>query len=105
MKITTNIITEKYKVELARYNGKGTSLRLGFDGSWVGQEVLLIPILDDDLIKIKQLKDETFLINVCALEVFKKKVVPYNKERPQKGGRTYVPTDYIGCQILIVPIQ
>lgn len=105
MQITTNIITETYKIELARYNGKNTSFRLGFDGSWVNKEILLIPILDDDLIKIKELKDGNYLINVCALEIFKKLVVPQNKDRPQKGGRVYVPATYIGCDFLIVPIE
>lgn len=105
MKITTNIITEKYEIKLARYNAVGTSLRLGFSGEWVDKEVLLIPILDDDLIKIKELEDGSFLINVCALEILKKTIVAQHKGRPQKGGRTYVPTDYIGCKILIVPVE
>lgn len=105
MQITTNILTEKYEIKLARYNGKGTSLRLGFSGEWVDKEILLIPILDDDLIKIKENPDGTFLINVCALEMFKKVVVPQNKEQKTKGGRAYVPNDYIGCKILIVPIE
>lgn len=105
MQITTNIITENYKIELARYNGKETSLRLGFDGSWSNKEVLLIPILDEDLIKIKERDDGSYLISVCTLEIFKKMIIPQNKDRPQKGGRCYVPSKYIGCDFLIVPIE
>ena len=105
--MTINIKTDEYEIKLGRWDNSKTafSLRIGFPGSWVGKDVLLIPIVDDDLIQIKELDDETYLISIYALEMFKKTVNAQNKDRPQKGGRVYLSKEYMGCNILIIPVE
>ena len=103
--ITINIKTDTYKIKFARWDGgTSSSLRLGFDNTWVGKDVLLIPILDDDLLRVTEL-DDGYLINICSLQVFKKTVQPHHKDRPERGGRAYVPMDCMGYDILIIPVE
>ena len=45
------------------------------------------------------------MISIYALEMFKKTVKAQNKDRPQKGGRVYISKEYIGCNILIIPVE
>ena len=80
MEMTINIKTDEYIIKTARANKAISSLIIPLPNKWVGKEMLILPILDDDLIRIKKIKDR-YLINIFTLEMFHKTVKPQNRKR------------------------
>ena len=104
MEIKINIKTKEYLIKTPRSVDSSTSMRMPLPSQYVGKSMLFIPIIDDDLILIRE-RDYGYYISICGLEMFNKTVQPYFKDRPSKGGKVYLPNKWVGCEFLIIPLE
>ena len=104
MELTINIKTDSYMIKLPRGSRNSSSLSIPFPTEWIDKELLIIPILDDDLIRIKEI-GKRYLISIFSLEMFHRSVKLQNKKRENGQGRVFIPLKYEGCEMLIIPME
>ena len=103
MELTINIKCKEYLIKHPRSYDIMTSMKIPLPSKYIGKEMLIIPIIDD-LIIIRE-REYGYFISVCGLEMYKKTVITHNKKHPTKGGRIYVPNSWVGCEVLLIPLD
>lgn len=104
MQLTINIKTEEYFIKTGRVNKSNPSLVIPFPSEYNDKEVLIIPLISDELINIHE-RDYGYLIHVFSLEMFHKVVKPQHKNRKSQSGRVFIPMKYAGYDLLIIPLN
>lgn len=83
---------DEYFTKIAKL--QGNSCRVGIPKKYVGKEVLLIPLLDEFV--IRKLDDDTYNITTNAIDMMIKEVKEKNGT-----GQVFVSKKYLGCEFLI----
>ena len=83
---------DEYFTKIAKL--QGNSCRIGIPVQYVGKEMLLIPLIDEYL--IRKLEDNTYNITINATDL----IIKEAKEK-NATGQVYVPKKYAGCEFLV----
>lgn len=103
MEVTINIKTGKYFVKKAKIIGRKLAVYL--PKSFIGNDVLCIPLLSPDMIIVNEKEYGEYLINCCGIEMFKKEVKQKIENHKVVNGYVSVPLEYLDNDFLIIPLN